>query len=405
MADVSGFVSGFLSAQAPHAVGMEWLRVPVGPDAAAWRTVATERTVLAVVHTPACLGYVLDAVELLEPDQRVQVVFAQAPDLFANGVRERLDALGAVRIGWHQATHTEFGLVLAADSAGVHQLRGPLLALGHGVPNNKLAPPALGGADSGLVVGLSPPWLTWYGRLVPAAVALPHRDLLPVLARHCPQATPVGVVTGDLCLDRLCASRPRQDRYRDALGVERPLAAVSSTWGPESLFARGWSLVSELLRANEYAVAAVLHPAAWYGHGSRQILGWLREQRRAGLLVVEPASWRGLVAAADVLIGDHGSATAYAAGAGVPVLRAGEPAAHTAPGSPIPLIPALAPDLPLADQVRAARPAVHVAEALTSEPGRAARLLRAHMYGLMGLPEPESACSAAPVPPPILVKE
>jgi hypothetical protein len=368
--------------------------------------VATERTVLAVVHTLACLGYVLDAVELLEPDQRVQVVFAQAPDLFASGVHERLRALGAVTIGWHQATHTDFDLVLAADSGSVHQLHGPLLALGHGVPNNKLAPPALGGAASNLVVGLSPPWLTWYGRVVPAAVALPHRDLLPVLDRHCPQATPIAVVTGDLCLDRLCASRPRQDSYREALGVERPLVAVTSTWGPESLFARGWGVVSELLRSDEYNVAAVLHPAAWYGHGARQVLGWLREQRRAGLLIVEPTSWRGLVAAADVLVGDHGSATAYAAGAGVPVLRAGGPATHMAPGSPVALTPVLSPERPVAAQLRAvADTAELVARALTSEPGRAAGLLRTHMYRLMGLPEPGSACATAPVALPTLVKE
>ncbi|GLH97611.1 hypothetical protein Pa4123_28860 [Phytohabitans aurantiacus] len=416
MAHVSGFASGFLSDRGSHPLGMEWLRVPVGRDAAAWRTVPTERTVLAVVHTLACLGYVLDAVELLEPDQRVQVVFAQAPDLFAGGVPERLRALDAITIGWHQATHTDFDLVLAADSGSVHQLHGPVLALGHGVPNNKLAPPALGGPASNMVVGLSPPWLTWYGRVVPAAVALPHRNLLPVLERHCPQATPVAVVTGDLCLDRLRASRPYQHRYRDALGVKRPLVAVTSTWGPESLFARGWGVVSELLRSGQYDVAAVLHPAAWYGHGTRQVLGWLREQRRAGLLVVEPTSWRGLVAAADVLVGDHGSATAYAAGAGVPVLRAGGPATHTAPGSPVALTPMLAPDRPLAAQLREAAEktsdatqkaseASEAANALTSEPGRAAGLLRTHMYRLMSLREPETACAAAPVPLPTLIKE
>jgi hypothetical protein len=396
---------------------MRWLEFPVGPDAAPWRTVATERTVLAAVHTMATAGHVLDAVELLEPDHRIQVVFTHAPDLFSGGVREHIRAAGAVEIGWEQAIHTDFDLVLAADSAGVHRLRGPWLALAHGVMNNKLAAPALSGPASDLVTGLGAPWLTWYGRLLPATLAVSHRAVLPVLARQCPQALPVAAVVGDLCLDRLVRSRAHREAYRRALGVADGLflVAISSTWGPDSLLGRSPAALFDLvarLPADEFEVAMAVHPAAWYGHGRRQVLAWLSRQRQAGLRVVDPASWRGLVCAADAVIGDHGSATIYAAAAGVPVLRAGPPPQDTAPGSPAEILAAVAPQVrpapTLVPQLReAVDPARYAAVAggVTSQPGRAAQLLREQMYRLLRLPEPADGCVANPVGPAVPVGE
>jgi hypothetical protein len=107
--------------------------------------------------------------------------------------------------------------------------------------------------------------------------------------------------------------------------------AVSSTWGPDSLLGSSWQLLFELLDglpAQEYAVRVTMHPAVWFGHGPRQILSWLRRYRQAGIRLVEPTSWRGLVMAADVIIGDHGSAAVYAAAMGVPTLHAPTPSAQ-----------------------------------------------------------------------------
>ncbi|MGI5215848.1 hypothetical protein [Plantactinospora sp. CA-290183] len=359
----------------------------------------------------------LDAIELIECDRRIQVVFTQAPDVFRNGVDEHLRALGAVVIPWQQATETDFDLVVAADCAGVPELHGPVLMLAHGVMNNKLAPANLGGPGSGLVVGLAAPWLTWYGRLFPATVALSHRDLLSVLTRQCPQAVPIAKVVGDLCLDRLTASTPRRTAYRHALGVadDRTVVALSSTWGPDSLLGRSWRTLFDLLAElpeDAYAVRLAVHPALWHGHGPRQVLSWLREHRGSGLRVVEPTSWRGLVAAADVVVGDHGSATTYAAAARVPVLRSAGPTGFTAPGSATELlaqlVPVFTPGRPLPAQLDDAmrmRPAGQtIGRAVTSAPGAAARLLRAEMYRLLRLPEPSAEPVAAPVPPPVLVE-
>jgi hypothetical protein len=393
-------------------VGGEWLQVPVGRDASRWVTARTRCTVLAVVHTAASLVHLLDAVELLECDPRVQVVFTQAPDTMGNAVPELVRRLGGVVVPWHQAVHTDFSLALVTDAAGIHRLSAPVVFLPHGVMNNKLAPEALGGPGSGLVVGLSAPWLTWYGRLVPSALALSHTDLLEVLEEQCPQALPVATVVGDLCLDRLAASRSSRRRYRNALGVNdsRTLVAVSSTWGPESLFATSRALCDLATGPDRerYAVALVLHPAVWFGHGPRQIMAWLRDQRRRGLRLVDPLGWRGLAAAADVWIGDHGSATVYAAAAGVPVLRAAGAVDTVPPRSAVALLADLAPPVTpgrtLAEQVDAL-PArfpsgAHgaVAARITSAPGQAARLLRTRMYRLMRLTEPAAFPVTAPVP-------
>lgn len=420
----SGFASGLMSgtrAQSLHVpygrrgeeasavAGEDWLQVPVGPDAGQWATARTQRTVVAVMHTVAGAGHLLDAVELLESDPRVQVVFTQAPDVFSNGVSELLRKLNTVVIPWHQATRLQFDLAVATDAAGVHELRAPLLFLPHGVMNNKWAP-APSGPGSRLVVGLSAPWLTWYGRLVPAAVALSHRDLLRVLARQCPQALPVARVVGDPCLDRLVVSRAERCRYREALGVAdgQIVVAVCSTWGSQSLFARFPALPGDLrstLPSDRHLVVVGLHPGVWFGHGPRQVLAWLREQRRAGLVVVDPVSWRGLVAGADVVVGDHGSATLYAAAAGVPVLRAPWVADSVDRGSAVAALAEAAPVVthgkPLRHQVEAAlagfpeRAAQAVAAKVTSQRGQAAQMLRTQMYRLLGLAEPPGVAQTA----------
>lgn len=387
----------------------DWLEVPVGRDASKWVTVKPMRTVLVVIHTVAGAGHLLDAVELIEDDTRIQVVFTQAPDLFHNGVAELMRDLRGAAVPWLQAIQSDFDLALAADCACAHQLSAPVLSLPHGVMNNKLAPEALGGPTSGLVVGLAFPWLTWYGRLVPATVALSHVDLLELLAQQCPQATSHARVVGDLCLDRLVASRADRQRYRAALGIEddRTLVMLSSTWGEHSMFARSRMLLAELLAdlPRTYAVIVALHPALWFGHGPRQVMAWLRQLRRDGVRVVEPLSWRGLAAAADVVVGDHGSATVYAAAAGVPVLRATN-TAQSAPGRSAvarlaEIAPVLTVDEPLTCQVdrmpTASRLPAAIASRVTSEPGRAAKLLRAEMYRLLRLPEPAAPPETAPV--------
>ncbi|MDQ7903187.1 hypothetical protein RB614_01465 [Phytohabitans sp. ZYX-F-186] len=359
-------------------------------------TRATQRTVLAVVHL-ATAGHVLDAVDLLVPDHRIQVVCTTAPGRRATDVT----AAGAAYLPWEEAMRADVDLVIAAEPAALRRLRGTWLAI---VP--------------GIVDDLDAAWSARYDARPPDALAVSHQDLLPSPAEPCPQVPPVTAVTGDLCLDRLVRSRLHRAAYRRALGVAdgRTLVAVTSAPGPDSLLARAPAALLDVLGAlpeEEFAVAIGLHPGAWYAHLSRPVLAWLERRRRAGLRIVDPPTWRGLVGAADVLIGDHGAATVYAAAAGVPVLRAVRLPPGSAAGSPATALaraaPALRPDRPLAAYLREAVETFDpvryaaVAAAVTSRPGQATRSLREQIYRMLWLPEPALDCAPTPVEPAVAV--
>lgn len=120
-----------------------------------------------------------------------------------------------------------------------------------------------------------------------------------------------------------------------------------------------------------------------------------------------------MLAAADCLIGDHGSVTAYGAAAGLPVLFGALPTGRIVPGSPVARLGEMAPRLgpgPLASQVAhvidtwpAKECAPVVRDCVTDMPGRSARIIRRVMYELMGLSEPGQAPRADPVPCPRLI--
>jgi hypothetical protein len=217
----------------------------------------------------------------------------------------------------------------------------------------------------------------------------------------------MAVVAGDPCYDRLCASLPRREAYRSALGVEpdQELVVVASTWGPDGLFGRFPDIVTELSRVlggNRYRTAALFHPAMW-AHGARQLRAWLTRACAAGLLLVEPTvDWRGVLVAADHVVGDHGSVSTYAAAIGRPV-RYVDTDADLAPGSAQEFLRSNAPrwrpgqlvggTTDLADAIR---------DRLTSWPGQAHQRLRASMYRLLRLAEPATAPVVEPVPLPII---
>jgi hypothetical protein len=385
-----------------------WLEMPAGPGGGRWHTAPVQRLVLAVCHTVASTQHVLDAVGLAEVDERVQVVFTRAPDVLSNGTDELLASLGGVVIPWEQAIRSTFDLAVAADCAGLHELRAPIAQLPHGVMSNKVMPGDV------LVAGLSAPWLTWYGRLVPKVVTISHESARDILARQCPQALPAARLTGDLCLDRLTASRPRRAAYRRALGVpaDRTLVAVSSTWGEWSLFRRAWPALCGALRElprDRFAIRVVCHPAIWHGHGARQMYAWSRNRPVPGLRFVEPLDWRALAVAADGWIGDYGSPTLYAAATGVPVVHVPARQGWVAPGSAAEALARTTTLLdlarPLTTQMREAEQcretmAAAVAPLVSSVPDEAAGRLRTELYRLLRLPEPAGRAVPLPVPVP-----
>ncbi|GAB2973110.1 hypothetical protein [Saccharothrix stipae] len=367
---------------------------------------------LAVVHTVTSGQRLLEAVELIEDDTRLQVVLTQAPDVFGNGVADFLRSTGGIVLPWEMATREEFDLAIAAAHGGLDELHAPLMVMPHGAGHGK----AFAATGGPVVYGLDAQRLLHNGRVLASALVLSHDEERKVLHRQCPEALDVAVVAGDPCYDRLVASLPHRDAYRAALDDDpgRPVVVVSSTWGPGSLFSRFEDVLPRLLHEltpQGFLVVGLVHPAVWSGHGRRQVEAWLAACRDAGLVLVPPQEdWRAAVIAADHVVADHGSVGVYAAAIGRPVVLvdAPEPAVVSA-GSAQELLRRSTPRLDVGSPIRpqldraaesARRVSEVVRERLTSRPGSAAADLRRIMYGLLDTPEPAHYRAVPPVPRP-----
>lgn len=393
----------------------QWIPGPFGLDGTKGRTVRCDRTILAVVHSVTTGTRLADIMPLAESDRRVQVTYTACPTgMFAAGVPEFLASLGGVVIPWAQATQTRFDLAVAASGGSLEQIHGPVLTVPHGAGFSKYPSlwPGAGPAADRELRETDRGRLVYHGRVTAAGIVVATTGQLERLRRSCPPAAQVAVVAGDPCLDRLATSIPRRDYYRQALGTGgRTLVAVSSTWGPGSLLDSHPGLLPQLVRAlpaDRYQLAAITHPNVWYWHGGRQVRAWYADCARRGLLIVPPTEeWRAVLAAADLLIGDHGSVTSYAAAAGIPVALAAFPSGEVDPGSQAARLAQIAPALcasrPAESQLREAMsawtPQLHESfrAEVTSAPGRAARTIRAVMYRLMGLCEPTELPEPEPV--------
>ncbi|MGW9033572.1 hypothetical protein ACWGQ4_01355 [Streptomyces sp. NPDC055721] len=270
--------------------------------------------------------------------------------------------------------------------------------------------------------GLSSEWLLSGGRPFVDGLVLSHPEQIERLARVCADAVPSAVLAGDPCFDRMLAARPYRERFRRALGVRRGqrLVVLSSTWNPEGFFGSGSDSGQDILPgllprlaaelpADDYRLAAVLHPNIWYGHGPGQIRAWLDRARRGGLTLIDPVhAWRQALLAADLVLGDFGAVSYYAAALDTPVLLAADGADVLDAEAPLAEFvrraPRLDPRAPLLPQVErgisAHGPDPAPAGFVTSEPGRSAELLRRHFYALMDLPEPPGPASLEPLPLP-----
>jgi hypothetical protein len=398
----------------------EWAQGPYGLDAARGATVRTQRTVLAVVHSVVTGARLADVLPVLSCDRRVQVVFSAAPSLFPGGVSDFLRDMGAAALPWQGAVREQFDLAIAAGTGQLERLHAPVVLMPHGAGFGKRPPrwPGQGPPAPRHAHGTERQQLVYHGRVVPAAILLAHQDRLAQLRRSCPEAVPAAVVAGDPCHDRLAASLPLRGAYRRALGVrdDQELILVTSTWGAGSLLGQAPGLLPRLLAelpASRYRVAASLHPDAWSWHGPWQVRAWHADCVRSGLALLPAAEgWRAALAAADLVIGDHGSATLYAASLGVPVLLAAFPRDEVPAGSHAALLgstaPRLRPGRPLLPQLEHAaagyRPERYASlrGQVTSEPGRSLQLIRQVLYRRLGLAEPPGIPAAEPVPLPSL---
>ncbi|MGY1435231.1 hypothetical protein [Streptomyces reniochalinae] len=384
-----------------------------------WATLATGKRVLVVVHTEVYGKRLQDLLPLLEADLRFEVTFTVAPHPFNAGATDFLRALGATVVSWDEAVRTEYDLALAAGSAGIQQLRAPLVRVSHGAGHMKLAraedvPHGETRAPGGIT---GKGYLTWEGEVVPAAVALAHRDDLAALERWCPEALSIATVTGDPCYDRILRSLPLRDDYRAALGLlpGQKLVLVSSTWGKTSSFNRIGALLPRLLAElpqDAFRVAVLVHPNVWARYGAWQVRAWLAGCRDAGYTVLSPeADWRPPLIAADWIIGDYGSVTLYGTMTGAPILMTHFPHRDANPASPGLELALTAPTLsashPLTEQLAYAKDEyvaedyARIAARLSSEPGLSSRNFRRLLYRVLGLGQPAFPPGTPPLPMPL----
>jgi hypothetical protein len=122
------------------------VRVPVGAEAGRWATVAAERTLLAVARTVTSTGRVLDAVQLLRDDPRVQVVFTfNDSSPFNDGVLPLLQRAGARVVPWGQLADLRFdAAVTSSENTEFQAIDAPVLVLQHGVGFHKSLPNSRG---------------------------------------------------------------------------------------------------------------------------------------------------------------------------------------------------------------------------------------------------------------------
>lgn len=399
----------------------EWAQGPYGVDAAKGATVPVQRTILAVVHSVVTGARLADVLPVLASDWRIQVVFSAAPSLFSADAGDFLHDIGAAVMPWQQAVRERFDLAIAAGTGQLERVHAPVVLMPHGVGYGKYPArwQAYGPPSPRRAHGTERNQLVYHGRVVPATILLAHRDRLEQLRRSCPEAVPAAVVAGDPCHDRLVASLPLREDYRGALQVRdnQRLILVTSTWGPHSLLGQDPGLLPRLLAelpSDRYRVAASLHPDAFAWHGSWQVRAWIESCLRSGMTLLPAAEgWRGALAAADAVIGDHGSVTFYAASVGVPVVLAAFPREEVARGSHVALLgrtaPRLRPGRPLMPQLEHAIATyepdryAQIRGQVTSVPGQARQIIRQVIYRHLGLEEPAGVPDLDPVPLPHLL--
>ncbi|MCS7479441.1 hypothetical protein ACFFQW_25300 [Umezawaea endophytica] len=339
----------------------------------------------------------LDVVELLAADPRLRIVFSKVPSIWANGVDGLLGDVGVTTLDWDEAGTRAFDLVITASRTDLRRDRTPVLVIPGACGRRRVAPRP-------------------HGERVPA----PRRTGSAVLlTAHSDDLRRIGrdrtVLAGDLSFDRLTLSAGSRGEYRRALRVPagRRLVVVVSAWGRRSLIVREPTLLhrfTDELAEDRYRVAVLIHPMAWFSEDVRHLNAWMTTARTASVQVVDPfTEWRPVVAAADLVVGDHGSITLYSAGAGLPVLstspvRTGStPTGRRAAVAHHTAVPRLRPDLPLPSQVDAAHAAHsphlqrHVSEHITSVPGQAARRIRARIYRMLRLPPPSAEPMITPI--------
>ncbi|MBP0459045.1 hypothetical protein [Streptomyces montanisoli] len=395
-------------------------RLAAPPGRSRWDTWEPPRaSVIGVARNLTSATRVLDVLRLLRREDGIEKYCAVNPgSAFGEGLGEYLASTGVRVLSWREATRRSFDLAVACSvHSSMRRLDAPLMVLPHGAGYNRLVTESTGDASS--PAGLSRRELMRHGRVVPAAIGVSHEEQIERLARACPEAVPYATVVGDWCFQRILASLPHRDLYRERLGAVggRRLVVVHSTWSEHSLLGRRPGLPLDLvtaLPADEFVVAAVLHPNVWARAGAHGVAERLAAALDAGLRLIPPhEGWRAAVVAADWVVGDHGSTTFYSAAAERVTVLAATGLDELDPRSPAAEFgrraPRLDPDADLYGQLLAAeaahdpgllRPVVDRQLGAVDSSGEATRRRMYAFLAERGVRPPAAPPRPDPVPPP-----
>lgn len=268
-----------------------------------------------MVRSPTTLVRSADLARHLFSDPRIQVLFtvSEPRSVFSNELELAINERGLPFVSWKNAVLETYDLALIESALDpLPEIKAPVIMLSHGVGHNSVRS----------VAGANTTHSNWLdegpGTNLPRIVGLVSEDEARVFGGRCQTE-----VLGDPVFDSMLHARHRRDEFRDALGIgNRKLVVLSSTWGKLSAFSARPQIFSELLSllpADEFAIAAILHPNIWIGHGPWQIETWLRDALAGGLkLIPFESGWQATLVAADCLAGDHGSVSTYASMLGIP---------------------------------------------------------------------------------------
>ena len=307
-----------------------------GVDESRWQTRSPRHTVVLAGRTTTSTIRLLETMWFFGADDRVRLRFTvNDTSRFSVGAREVLGAAGVRRlIPWPTIRETRYGLLVSAsENLDFHELHDDqrVIVLPHGIGFNKMVP----SADGPRLAGLPPVDALRSGRVT---VVLAHPDQRDQLLAACPEIDGHTVVTGDPTYDRLLGSLRLAEHYRHDLGTgDRRLVFLSSTWGGQSQLGRARDLTSRLLAtlpADRYQLVLAVHPNVWVEHDV-DVHRWLHHAVKAGLVLLPPErGWHAALVAADLVLGDHGSISLYAAALGKPLLLTGH-GDEVVPGTPI----------------------------------------------------------------------
>ncbi|MBP2474453.1 hypothetical protein JOF53_003325 [Crossiella equi] len=369
-----------------------------------------------MARTNTTVDRIRDVLPALANDHRLRLFAAVEPgSRRTHNLVEALRRLGFRVLSYRKAVREWFDLVLAAHcDAGLAAFRGPKVVLSHGAGYARILPERTGSDVE--PVGLSrKELLAPHGQPIPHHLGLSHPEQGDRLAAACPEVVERSVLIGDPTFDALLHNEPMRDRFRQSLGVgDRKLLLFSTTWGEHGLDSLAPETVLRFLAqlpSDEWLCAMVLHHNTWHEHGELGVELRYLDALDAGLrLIPGHKGWRQALVASDLIVGDHGSPSCYAAALKIPFLRAAGSLAEVDPRSPNARLfearLAVDPDGDLLAQVRAASEpetvfaAWQVSEDLVDNHGRSLLSLRELLYRVLRLAIPVSRLRQRPLPDP-----